>query len=106
MTDQATIDKAARMLLAAAPPGSKVILFGSHARGTADPDSDVDFLVVEPEVKSTLREMVRLRKSLRGMLIPVDVLVAGEDRFNYWKDTPTTVYYDAAHEGRIYEQVA
>ena len=106
MIDQATIDKAAGMLLAAAPPGSKVILFGSHARGNADEDSDLDFLVVEPETKSIYQEMVRLRRALREILVPIDVLVASEDLFQYWKDTPTTVYYDAAHEGRVYEQVA
>ena len=106
MIDQATIDKAAGMLLAAAPRGSKVILFGSHARGNADEDSDLDFLVVEPEVKGIYQEMVRLRRALRGLLVPIDVLVASEDYFEYWRDTPTTVYYDAAHEGKVYEQVA
>jgi len=106
MVDRATIDKAAEMLLTAAPPGSKVILFGSHARGQADADSDLDFLVVEPEVKSVYLEMVRLHKALRGLLVPVDVLVASQQHYEYWKDTPTTVYYDAAHEGRVYEQAA
>jgi predicted nucleotidyltransferase len=28
----------------------KIILFGSHARGEAGPDSDIDVLVVLPEV--------------------------------------------------------
>ena len=27
----------------------KIVLFGSHARGTAGPDSDVDLLVIMPE---------------------------------------------------------
>jgi predicted nucleotidyltransferase len=106
MIDQATIDKAAGMLLAAAPPGSRVILFGSHARGRAGPDSDLDFLVVEPEAKSVFEEMVRLRKALRDIPASIDVLVATQEQFEYWMDTPTTVYYDAAHEGKVYEQVA
>ena len=106
MIDQATIDKAAGMLLAAAPPGSRVILFGSHARGQAGPDSDLDFLVVEPEAESVFEEMVRLRKALRGIPASIDVLVATQEHFEYWKETPTTVYYDAAHEGKAYEQVA
>jgi predicted nucleotidyltransferase len=42
----------------------KVILFGSHARGTARPDSDLDFMVIEdcpfgPD-KTRENEMVKL----------------------------------------------
>ncbi|HUT61189.1 MAG TPA: nucleotidyltransferase domain-containing protein [Phycisphaerae bacterium] len=103
--DQQTIDRAAQMLLDAAP-GSRVILFGSHARGRGDSASDVDFLVVEPYVKSRIQEMVRLHEVLRPLLVPVDVLVVSQEQFEYWKDTPTTVYYDAAREGKVYEQVA
>ena len=46
MIDPATIDRATRLLLAAAPPGSRVILFGSQATGRAGARSDVDLLVV------------------------------------------------------------
>jgi predicted nucleotidyltransferase len=106
MIDQATIDKAAGMLLAAAPPGSKVILFGSHARGQAGPDSDLDFLVVEPEAENVFQEMVRLRKALRPLPVSADILVVTLEEYECWKDTPSTVPYDAAHEGRAYEKVA
>lgn len=43
-----TIKNAVDLLLAAAPAGSKVILFGSYAEGIQDEESDLDFLVVEP----------------------------------------------------------
>ncbi|MCK4625765.1 MAG: nucleotidyltransferase domain-containing protein [Phycisphaerae bacterium] len=110
MIDEQTIMKAVNLLLDAAPPGSKVILFGSYARGQADARSDLDFLVVEPEVKKRLAEMVRLRQALQPLLgsflIPVDVLVVSEEKFDYWRDTPNTVYYSALKEGKVYEQVA
>ncbi len=105
MVTRETIEEAARLLLAAAP-GSKVILFGSHARGDAREDSDVDFLVVEPQVKDTWAEMVRLAGVLRPLLLPVDVLVVSAERFDYWRDTPNTVMYRAVREGKVYEQVA
>ena len=105
MIDEKTIAKAADLLLRAAPE-SRVILFGSHARGRAGPDSDLDFLVIEPQVKDRFGEMVRLREVLRPLLIPVDVLVASAEKFEYWRDTPNTVFYRAAKEGRAYEQVA
>ncbi len=48
--DEATIDEAARRIADASPAGTRVILFGSHARGEAGKHSDLDFLVIEPEV--------------------------------------------------------
>lgn len=43
-------------LVAAANP-SKVILFGSYARGDATEDSDLDLMVIEREASNKLREM-------------------------------------------------
>lgn len=99
---QETIDRAARMLLEAAPAGSEVILFGSYARGHARPDSDVDFLVVEPAVRGRRSEMVRLREVLRPLKIPVDVLVVSAEGFRAWKDQINNVIFEAAREGRVY----
>ncbi len=59
LTDEA-IDGAVGRIVAAAQP-SKVILFGSYARGDADEDSDIDLMVVEREVKNRGEEMLKLR---------------------------------------------
>jgi len=93
------------MLLRAAP-GSKVILFGSWARGTPHADSDLDFLVVEPSLTDPRAEMVRLREVLRPLRVPADVLVVSDKVFQEWRDTPNTVIYAAATEGIVYDQVA
>lgn len=103
--DEQTISKAANLLLQAAPH-SKVILFGSCARGEFGPDSDLDFLVVEPRVEDRFAEMVRLREVLRPLHVSVDVLVVSQKVFDQWRDTPNTIIYEAAREGRVYEQVA
>ena len=105
MVDEETIDKAARLLLEAAA-GSRVILFGSYARGEAGDDSDLDFLVVEPEVENRLTEAVRLTEVLRPLMLPMDVVVVSEERFAYWRDTPNTLIHRAVTEGKTYEQVA
>jgi predicted nucleotidyltransferase len=89
-------------LLRQAAPGSTVIVFGSCARGQITEDSDLDVLVVEPTVTSREEEMVRLRKALRPLGIPADVLVASKETFEYWAETPGTVFYEAAQEGRIF----
>jgi predicted nucleotidyltransferase len=70
MFDEAVIQEAGRRLLEAAPPDTRVILFGSHARGKAGRNSDLDFLVIEPSVEDAIEESVRLDRTLRGMLVP------------------------------------
>jgi predicted nucleotidyltransferase len=85
-----------------AAPGAKAILFGSYARGQADSDSDVDFLVVEPEVADAGREMVRLRSVLSGFPTGVDLIVMSQEQFDYWRETPNILPYRAVEEGRTY----
>lgn len=102
MVSQATIAEAAHLLLQAAP-GSRVILFGSHARGDAGPDSDVDFMVVEPQVTSRRAEIVRLCNVLRPLRIPAEVLVTSHESFQENSQVKGTVWYRAAIEGRVYE---
>ena len=105
MIDEATIAKAADLLRNAAPR-ARVILFGSHARGQAGPDSDLDFLVVEPTLKARRDEMVRLRDVLRPLQMPADVLVTSEHTFQQWADKPGTVFYEASREGRVFDAIS
>lgn len=104
--NEKVIDEAARMLLDAAPPGSRVILFGSHARGTARPDSDLDFLVIEPAVEDRFAETFRLRKAIEAAfgneVQPVDLVVTDEARFRRSQATPNTLAFEAATGGRVY----
>jgi len=93
-------------VLLEAAPGARVILFGSYARGQPGADSDVDLLVIEPEVASQLDEMVRLRRLLSPLRIPVDVIVTTESLFRKWSDAPGTVYYEAAREGKVFRESA
>ena len=103
--DASVIGKAVDLLLEAAPAGSRVILFGSHARGDARPDSDLDFLVVEPRVADHRAETVRLHHVLQPMRVPADVLVTSDAIFEEWHDTPGAVIYEAATEGRVFDAV-
>ena len=100
MITQETITDAVSRLVAAAQP-TKIILFGSHSRGTAHDRSDLDFLVIEDNVLARRAETVRLQDALRPLRIPVDIVVTSEDTYKAWQDTPNTVYYDAAHDGIV-----
>ena len=85
----------------------QVILFGSYARGTAGPDSDVDLLVVMPVKGSRDEKCVEIRMALRGMGLPKDiVLVTPEEALKY-RNIIGTVVYPAFREGKIlYERTA
>lgn len=99
MIDEKTITEAVKLLHRAAP-GATIIVFGSAARGEATEHSDLDVLVVEPEVTDRWDEMVRLRDALNPLPIAADVLVVSQKTFDYWADTPNTIVYEAAQEGR------
>jgi len=100
LISEAKIQTAVNLLERAANP-VKIILFGSYARGDVSDDSDLDFLVVEKDLKGRRMEMVRLRDVLRPLRIPVDVLVISDKTYEDWKETPGTVIYEAAVEGRV-----
>ena len=101
MIDASTLAAVIQALAQAAPQAEQIVLFGSHARGDADAGSDLDFLVVEPLVENRAREMVRLRRALRPLRVPVDVLVYSRDEVNRWGNQPGTALYWALREGQV-----
>lgn len=105
MIAEETIQLAVR-LLAQAAPATRIILFGSYARGTPSDQSDLDFLVLKRVVRNRHAEIVRLLRVLEPHGIPADVLVASEEVFDAWKDIPGTVLYEASKEGRVVYEAA
>ena len=94
------IELAGRRLAAAARQPARVLLFGSHARGDAGPDSDLDFLVIERDVPNRHAEMVRLTRELHSLRVPVDVMVVSEEYADDWGGVEGTVVHAALTEGR------
>ena len=101
MIDASTLAAVVQALAQAAPQAEQIVLFGSHARGDADAGSDLDFLVIESVVENRAREMVRLRRALRSLRVPVDVLVYSRDEVNRWGNQPGTALYWALREGQV-----
>lgn len=79
----------------------KIILFGSHARGDAGPDSDVDLLVVMPLVGSKLEKQLEIRLALRSIRIAKDIVVTTPEEFQWRKEIPGTIERPAAREGKV-----
>jgi uncharacterized protein len=79
----------------------QVIVFGSRARGTARPDSDVDVLVIYdgPMPKRELKQ--RIRKLFPLPDFGMDLFVLTPDEFERQKRVVSTVGRVAAREGVV-----
>ena len=95
------VEQAVRRLVEAGWP-RKLILFGSYVRGETHRDGDLDVLVVtEDEVENTRKESARLRRSLRGLRMGVDLLVVREADFNRLRDRIGLIYRHAVRDGQV-----
>jgi predicted nucleotidyltransferase len=87
-------------LVATADP-LQVLLFGSVVRDTDGPDSDIDLLVVLPQVERTRRHELTVK--LAGAIsapVPVDLLVTDLDEIAERGDLPGILRV-ALREGRV-----
>lgn len=103
MTDKKTealLEEIIRRILAVSTP-EQIILFGSYARGEPTPDSDLDLLVVERDVEAPRQASVRLRRALRGLLVPIDIVVATPEQIRRYRDAIGLIYGPAIREGRV-----
>jgi predicted nucleotidyltransferase len=97
---QAPIDRMVQRIVKKFHP-QQVILFGSHARGEAGPDSDVDLLVVMDFEGSAFDKGVEIRTALHGILFPKDIIVTRPGDFAWRKDVVGTIEWPAAREGKV-----
>ncbi len=95
-----TIDAMVRRIVERFEP-EKVILFGSHARGSAGSDSDVDLLVVMPVSGSKREKQLEVRLALYEFRIPKDVIVTTPEDFAWRQLVPGTIEHPAAREGKV-----
>ena len=85
----------------------KIILFGSHARGTAGPDSDLDLLVVMPVKGSCRRKATEMEVALFGIPVPVDLILITPDQWKKQTLQIGGVLPEVLREGQVlYEQAA
>ncbi len=80
----------------------KVYLFGSQARGDANEDSDIDFLIVNNSNEPKRQRALKFRKTLRGnYLYPVDILVYTPTEFQSEQNIKGTIAYHVSKEGTL-----
>jgi uncharacterized protein len=80
----------------------QIILFGSHARGTAGPDSDVDLLVVMPITRrQKAATEVAMRVAVHDISVPKDIVVVSPEEVLRNQHITGTLIYPALREGKV-----
>ncbi len=79
----------------------KIILFGSHARGDADADSDVDLLVVMDVKGSKRRKAVEIGVALHDVDLAKDVIVVRPGEYAWRRKIIGTIERPADLEGKV-----
>jgi predicted nucleotidyltransferase len=80
---------------------SRIILFGSYARGDETPDSDIDLCVLTPvKDKRPMDITVDLRTKLwDGQEMPMDLFTFNQEDFFANAQRPTSFQHDIAENG-------
>jgi predicted nucleotidyltransferase len=78
----------------------KIVLFGSAARGTMGPDSDLDLLVIKRGKFDRHHVTTAIYRNLSGA-IGVDVVVVTPEEVERYRDTHCLVIRPALREGKV-----
>jgi len=99
--DRDLLKEVTRRLVAEFRP-EQVILFGSHAWGRPDRNSDVDLMVIV-----TNSDLPAYERALRGhaclsdLDIAKDVIVKTRTEFDFFRDVPASLEHKIASKGKV-----
>jgi len=79
-----------------------IYLFGSHAWGKPTAESDMDLLVIiEKSGEKPIQRAVRAQRSLRGVKVPVDVLVKTRQEFEKYTSVKASLEAQITRKGKL-----
>lgn len=104
MLDRKALGDVVQRIVKAARP-SRIILFGSAARGAMGPNSDVDLLIVQDGADS-LDVTARIYDELYGVGVAVDAVVVTPEDVERFGDSHPLVIKSALREGRVVYEAA
>lgn len=80
----------------------RIILFGSYASGSPTEDSDLDLLIVLEKGVSKLEEYLKIRRALKDIGIPLDILVLTDEEFAFYgEEWKNSVVREAKERGIV-----
>lgn len=97
--DPAILADVIKRIVEVADP-EKIVLFGSAARGTMGPDSDLDLLVIKGGKFNRNRLTTAIYRNLSGA-IGVDAMVVTPEEVERYRDAECLVICPALREGKI-----
>ena len=103
--DNSLVDEIVGRVIAVASP-DRIILFGSSVSGRMDFDSDIDLLIIEPNLENRREEYVRIREALRGLGYPFDIILITTEWFEESKDVIGGIAYPADKYGKVIYEAA
>lgn len=104
MLDRKTLDDVIRRIVEVARP-KKIVLFGSAARGTMGPHSDVDLLIIQ-DGSDSLDLTARIYERLYGVGVAVDAVVVTPKDVERFGCSHPLVIKPALQEGRVVYEAA
>ena len=94
------LQEVTRRIVRVAKP-SRLLLFGSAVSGQMTKDSDLDILVVVQGPVHHRRMAQEIYRSLRGVGVAVDVVVATEEELQNYGQRAGTILKPALRDGRV-----
>lgn len=103
--DQGVIDEIIRGVTSTVP-AQRIILFGSAATDQMTRDSDIDLLILSENIEDPWAERLAVRRSLRALGYPFDIILMTEARFEETKDIIGGIAYPAHRYGKVIYEAA
>ncbi len=83
----------------------KIVLFGSYARGNPTEESDLDLFVIKESTLPRYKRGQEIRKHLRRLKVPIDLVVYTKDEIARWREVRTAFITTVVETGIVlYEQ--
>lgn len=79
----------------------RIILFGSHAQGTANEWSDVDLLVILPDAPDKRAATINIRRALGDLPVSKDIVVTTPEEIIRRGDLVGSVLRSALRGGQV-----
>ncbi len=96
---QELLDEIVKRILAAGSP-SKIVLFGSRARGDDRTDSDLDLLIVEDSDVPRHKRAIPYYLALADIRLPKDIVVWTPSEIDEWAKVKYAFVTTAIREGK------